>query len=224
VADRNGSQNIYLIDTASLAAPSVTYTRPVKIPFGPRGATGGPDGASFHEALTTFNGTTLAGSIAEKKRIDENLESLCTIVLSNPYSATSGLINARGLEFDPTDSNLWVSDFTGNLFKIVGCETRAAAHVGVRSPAVGTATLSQNIPNPFSATTEITFVLQRREEIRLTVSDGSGNEVAVVASGSYESGEHTVRFDGSRLPSGIYFLRLTQSGGGVVTRTMVCVR
>ena len=50
-----------------------------------------------------------------------------------------------------------------------------------------------------------------------------GQEVALIASGNYPAGVHTVRFNGVDLPSGVYFYTLT--GGGVyVTRKMILMK
>jgi hypothetical protein len=63
-------------------------------------------------------------------------------------------------------------------------------------------------PNPFNPTTAIRYELPRAMEVHLTVFDMQGRSVAVLASGRKEAGVHQTTFDGSALPSGIYFCRL----------------
>jgi len=63
-------------------------------------------------------------------------------------------------------------------------------------------------PNPFNQRTEIRFELRDASQIRLTVYDISGREVAVLAEGFYSAGAHLVVFDGEGLSSGVYFARL----------------
>lgn len=65
-----------------------------------------------------------------------------------------------------------------------------------------------SFPNPFNPTTQIAFTLPRAQRVRLVVYDVTGREVRTLTDRVYESGEHRVSFDGSSLPSGIYFARL----------------
>jgi hypothetical protein len=79
--------------------------------------------------------------------------------------------------------------------------------------------LEQNYPNPFNPTTAISFTLPMMSDISLKVFDVNGREVATVARGSFVSGSHTVAFDATNLPSGIYLYRL-ESSGAVLSRFM----
>ncbi len=78
-------------------------------------------------------------------------------------------------------------------------------------------------PNPFGASTVISFDLPRRERVTLKVYDLQGREVATLADGRMETGPHTVRFVGGDLPGGIYFYRL-QAGDLTASRRLVRVR
>ncbi|MCF8371343.1 MAG: T9SS type A sorting domain-containing protein [Bacteroidales bacterium] len=68
--------------------------------------------------------------------------------------------------------------------------------------------LYQNIPNPFSANARISFFLPEESEITLTVFDILGNEIEVLAKGSYPAGNHTVEMDNQNYSTGTYFYRL----------------
>ncbi len=83
--------------------------------------------------------------------------------------------------------------------------------------------LKQNYPNPFNPSTSIGYALPRSASVALKVHDILGREVATLAEGVEEAGAHTVKFDGSRLSSGVYMYRL-QAEGAVWTRVMVLVR
>ncbi len=83
--------------------------------------------------------------------------------------------------------------------------------------------LSQNYPNPFNPKTGIRVQLSGDREMRLIVYDLLGREVAVLANGRYVAGEHTFTFDGSTLPSGTYFYRLT-AGKDSAVRKMVLTK
>ena len=83
-----------------------------------------------------------------------------------------------------------------------------------------TVSLWQNIPNPFNPSTEISFFLPQAEHIRLTVYDIAGRQIAVLVDAQTPAGWHSARFDGSKLPSGIYLYRL-EAGANTMTRRML---
>jgi len=85
-------------------------------------------------------------------------------------------------------------------------------------------------PNPFNPSTRIGYSipvvdgqLSVVRKVRLAVYDLFGREVAVLVDGKKEPGNHEVQFDGSGLPSGVYFCRM-QAGSFVETRRLLLVR
>jgi hypothetical protein len=83
--------------------------------------------------------------------------------------------------------------------------------------------LLQNYPNPFNPTTEITYELPQASEVRLSVFNLLGQEVALLINAKEGPGSHTVRFSGTGLPSGVYLYRL-ETDHFIQTRRMVLVR
>jgi hypothetical protein len=59
-------------------------------------------------------------------------------------------------------------------------------------------------PNPFNATTAISFKLQDASHVSLKVYDTAGRLVATLVDGWREAGTHKATFEGSGLASGIY--------------------
>jgi hypothetical protein len=71
--------------------------------------------------------------------------------------------------------------------------------------------LFQNYPNPFNPSTTIRYQIPDAARVTLKVFDMLSRQVAVLADGMREAGYYTATFDGSRLASGIYFVRITST-------------
>jgi hypothetical protein len=78
-------------------------------------------------------------------------------------------------------------------------------------------------PNPFSGRAAVSFVLPERADVRLSVYDGLGREVAVLVDGAREAGQYEAVLDGGALPAGVYLVRLT-AGPFVQTQRVTLVR
>jgi len=83
--------------------------------------------------------------------------------------------------------------------------------------------LEQDYPNPFNPSTTIRYALPQRTHVTLTVFNPLGQTVATLVNAVEEPGEHSVRFDGEGLASGVYFYRLT-AGSFVRTMKMLVLR
>jgi hypothetical protein len=89
--------------------------------------------------------------------------------------------------------------------------------------------LDQNYPNPFNPSTTIRYRVQGTgySEVRLSVFDILGQEVARLVDGPASAGEQTVVFNARGLASGTYHYRLTVSDGKqtlVETKSMMLLR
>ncbi|MEP7218569.1 MAG: hypothetical protein ABI876_06610, partial [Bacteroidota bacterium] len=69
--------------------------------------------------------------------------------------------------------------------------------------------LTQNIPNPFEATTAIDFSLGLDGPTTLTVIDARGETVATLVNGMMNAGKYSVVWTASSAPSGRYYCKLT---------------
>ncbi|MBK6765726.1 MAG: T9SS type A sorting domain-containing protein [bacterium] len=83
--------------------------------------------------------------------------------------------------------------------------------------------LYQNYPNPFNPETQIAFDLPTETVARLIVTNALGQQVATLVDGTLVSGHHTVTFDGSLLPSGLYFYHL-QAGHFSTVQKMILLK
>jgi GH35 family endo-1,4-beta-xylanase len=81
--------------------------------------------------------------------------------------------------------------------------------------------LGQNYPNPFNPTTAISYQLSAVSFVTLTVHDMLGREVATLVSDERRAGAHSVVWDASGQPSGVYVYRLTARSLDGNDKTMV---
>lgn len=78
-------------------------------------------------------------------------------------------------------------------------------------------------PNPFNASTNITFSLPTAGAVKLRVIDVMGREVKRLQDGMLNAGEHNVSFDAGDLPSGLYFARLV-AGEQIKTAKILLIK
>ena len=83
--------------------------------------------------------------------------------------------------------------------------------------------LEPNYPNPFNPETRIRFGLPQSSEVRLTVFDVLGREVAVLVEGRLPAGWHEATFEAKDLPSGVYLYKL-HLGSTVLTRRLLLLK
>jgi|GEM_PF-2256281 len=82
-------------------------------------------------------------------------------------------------------------------------------------------TLHQNFPNPFNPVTEIQYSLQQSGHVKLTVYDLLGHEVSELVNRNQTPGVYKVRFDGTSLPSGLYFYVLNVNNQSITRKMML---
>jgi len=102
-----------------------------------------------------------------------------------------------------------------------------SAEAVVDTPAWAT-TLEPNVPNPFNPRTRIGFYLSSRAYARLVIYEAQGAKVRTLANRIMVSGHHEVEWDGTRdngtrVASGVYFVRL-RAAGASLTRKMVLLK
>lgn len=63
-------------------------------------------------------------------------------------------------------------------------------------------------PNPFDATTFISWVIPEQRDVRVAIYDGLGKEITVIIHNTLPAGRTSVEFNAGDIPNGIYFCRL----------------
>jgi hypothetical protein len=83
--------------------------------------------------------------------------------------------------------------------------------------------LIQNYPNPFNPTTIINYSIPKESFVTIKVYDLLGRELTTLVSEEKNAGEYSVKFNGSKLASGVYLYRM-QAGNFIQTKKLVLIR
>lgn len=120
-----------------------------------------------------------------------------------------------------TDGGIAIDDASVIAYNTMGV-------AGAPAAAVPGFSLRAAYPNPAADAATIRYSLSRNETVSLGVFNMLGQKVATLASGVQAAGSHQVRWslrrdDGTMVPNGVYFYRLS-AGNRSDTRKLVVVR
>lgn len=129
-----------------------------------------------------------------------------TLVCAFPAKNATGTVKALNYYFliDSLGSNMYPADT--QFIKV-----RQGTPVGICQPQTTIKThcsLSGNYPNPFNPSTTIEFTMSQSGHAVMKFYDLLGNQILTLIDKTLTPGAHQVKFDGSDLPSGIYFYQL----------------
>jgi len=110
-----------------------------------------------------------------------------------------------------------VRDFLQQILPEMGAVSLADDHVPALPLNLDT------YPNPFNPYTTISYSLPKAGKISLRLYNLKGQLLRELAEGVYSAGHHTQSLDASELPSGIYFLRLSNERE-TITRKITLVK
>ena len=119
----------------------------------------------------------------------------------------------------PTDEYLFKTGSSVNSHRISLVDLSVDEAVGL--PDVFS--LHQNYPNPFNPTTTIAFSIPQTELVTVKVYNIVGHEMTTLINDELSIGNHSIQWDGSHHPSGVYFVKI-ESSGFVQTRKMVLLK
>jgi photosystem II stability/assembly factor-like uncharacterized protein len=83
--------------------------------------------------------------------------------------------------------------------------------------------LHENHPNPFNPSTTLSYFLPKTSNVKLYVYNSNGQKVATLVDSHMSAGEHSAKFDGRGLASGMYFYRF-EAGGFEKSGKMILVK
>jgi len=132
----------------------------------------------------------------------------------------SGLPSAEFLSLRFSKDNLKLYRIDDISLKGVSTETTSS---DLQPDLPKQVTLHQNYPNPFNPATTIRYTLSSSEQVRLSVYDMLGREMAVIVNEMKAAGVHTARWDAPGSSSGIYMYVL-QTDDFRTTRKMTLMK
>lgn len=156
------------------------------------------------------SGSTLANGITQTSAFTPTASQWQDITITNIPS--SYLVSDFRLKFEFTSgggNNIYIDDI--NIYDPV---------TGVQAEA--NSAFNFNIsPNPMNENSIIKFDLPSGEDVRLSVIDLVGKEVAVIATQKLAAGEHTFNLSGDNLSRGVYFINLEVNGRSYIKKLVV---
>jgi len=149
-------------------------------------------------------------------------------------------------DFDSTNLILALPAHAGGIFCVTYAPAEAPVHVAQNSVRPAGFSLEQNYPNPFNPLTIIKYTVggirsgpsgrdsrpafggtedqgTGLSDVKITVYDMLGREVAVLVNEKKQPGSYQVSFDGSALASGVYIYRL-MAGSYIQSRQMLLLK
>jgi hypothetical protein len=186
-------------------------------------------GCFYHNAGADFTGYP-PDSLGQLVMVNANGDS-CDIyhnILMNPLfvnqgihdyhlQATSPCIDAGDprtpLDPDSTIADIGAYYFDQGILASLYMESWQPAQFG----------LMTNYPNPFNASTQITYSSPTASRIELTIYNILGQRIITLSNGFQQAGTHRFNWDASKVASGIYLARV-QSGQQVKTIKLILLR
>ena len=83
--------------------------------------------------------------------------------------------------------------------------------------------LYQNYPNPFNPVTKVNFDIPRKNIVTIKIYDVLGRLVNVLLNETKSAGSYSVTFDGTNLPSGVYYYEI-KAGNYTATKKMALIK
>jgi len=115
-------------------------------------------------------------------------------------------------------SNGWWANFLYD-YVLYPIETSVHHHRSIEKSYI----LYQNYPNPFNPVTAITFSLPKEQNVQLKIFNMIGQLITTLYEGPKTAGTHTILWDGSHVPSSVYYCQL-QAGEYTKTIKMILIR
>ncbi len=215
VGDRDGQRFFYETDPDNGNILNI-YRNACQDRYGPRGLE--YDGKEFLFQVCTFfpsSSSSLENAYIQKIHKNDLGTELERIRLESLF----GLINARGIAYDPSDKNFWISDFGGMIYKIAGFETI----VSVFEKETTTEKIYLHIyPNPIKDFGNIYLLAYENLNVNIYLQDLLGNKIARLFSNHISKNQEiNIPIYRKDIPQGIYFIVIYNGKYPVITRKIL---
>jgi len=186
-----------------------------------------PDPISFPETFIN-DSSFVTLEITNDGQADYQLDSLVVTPANifgirteiDPLTIISGETFNLDLVFLPTEEIEYSGElrFYGSQEYMVELSGNGALGVGEDITLPSEFAISEIYPNPFNPSTTIAVALPETSEMKVSVINIIGQEVAILAGGQYSAGYHKFVFNGQGLASGVYFVKMEVPGKIVQSR------
>ena len=220
--DEWDNKNFFMVDllTGNILE---TIKNATQIVYGPRCLA--YDGEQYvYQVVTDFpNAGALAAAYVQKidkKNLSFELDRI-------ELESLNGTINARGIDYDPRDMNIWVTSFTGDIFKIAGFSTFLKVDEQNSSISDNNDFIETKVyPNPVSDFSTISFKLTGKQgNLVVRLFDMMGRELIKMYDKNLDSNQPDYCYlDVKNLPSGVYNLVFSLDSGTLISRPVVVVK
>ncbi|MGD8782594.1 MAG: T9SS type A sorting domain-containing protein [Ignavibacteria bacterium] len=180
---------------------------------------------NYYQALETLDNIILSYGEEDSKTFNENL--VCESLISKGYIHEFSLNNPDdAIE----DYSKVLSNYPENIFakyakiqlKNLGIESEETP--GSENLSNESSELSiENYPNPFNPATIISYTLPEEGRVSIKIYDILGREVETIVNEIRTAGTHSVEFNASHLPSGVYLYRI-ETSRGMLTKKMLLLK
>jgi outer membrane protein assembly factor BamB len=148
-------------------------------------------------APTIANGVVYIVPYPESALYGLNLDNGDQLFYDNSYSYVNQAIVANHQLFVATFDNVVVFENTNTKV-----EDR-------KDPSIHEFELMQNHPNPFHSITSVRYFLPQSEFVSLIIYNELGEEIYTLVNEKRAAGLHSIDFNGTHLPGGLYFYKIT---------------
>ena len=177
------------------------------------------------------------GSVTDINFVNERIGFALTGIYLNAYNiykTTNGGENWFKILSSNSDdlTSVFFSDsltgysigFYGKIIKTTNGGIEPVGIIPVETEIPISINLFQNYPNPFNPVMNLEFGISKLGFVSLKVYDILGKEIKTLVNESKSAGKYVVEFDGSNLPSGIYFYRLNFDETKFETKKMLLLK
>ena len=135
---------------------------------------------------------------------DDTLHNRGGVDLINTSDGGAAILGQRYFELQQPRRHFW----RDIIIKIAPIEDNDIAEGFESYDFPHTVCLMPSYPNPFNSTTHISYDLNEALNIKVTISNTKGQQIAVLDHGERATGTYNLTWNADNVPSGIYFIKL----------------